>query len=155
MKIYESDWCSWMNFDKMGLKWNITGKYKPGGRYLSGGLPSAILAEAPSLFYNDDVFLWWLRWWQCWTLGWFTMMIMVVKMLMRQTTAKSNISSSARANQVWDPRSQFRDPSKIQISFRNFGSVNVTSILNLLYGIFFQYLKKYVPTKKGEDTQIF
>ena len=75
--------------------------------------------------------------------------------MMRQTTAKSNISSSARANQVWDPRSQFRDPSKIQISFRNFGSVNVTSILNLLYGIFFQYLKKYVPTKKGEDTQIF
>ena len=97
MKIYESDWCSWMNFDKMGLKWNITRKYKPGGRCLSGGLPSAILAEAPSLFYNDDVFLWWLRWWQCWTLGWFTMMIMVVKMLMRQTTAKSNISSSTIA----------------------------------------------------------
>ena len=33
--------------------------------------------------------------------------------MMRQTTAKSNISSSARANQVWAPRSQFRDPPKI------------------------------------------
>ena len=82
MKIYESDWCSWMNFDKIGLKWNDTGKYKLGRRYLSEGLPSAILTQAPFFllitmmvvfFYDDDdsagplvgsQWWWWLlRWW--------------------------------------------------------------------------------------------